>query len=404
MATSTEEILIRLGLDSSAVQTGMSKTLSSVQSFGRQLAAAVSGGAVLAGLNKVIDKFDDLKDKADNLGAGTDFLQGMSAIASKDAVGGTKTFDKAISELSVRLGSAKDGSESAIKAFQKFGISLADIQSLNTEQMFYLISERIKAIPDPAQRASAAFELLGKAGKSMVGVMSNGSESLKKMVDAVDKLDSKTISQLAAAKDQIEQTSNQLTVWIGKGMRLIAMSAEGYGYASTGIRTMMRAAHEEKLQQIESERKAKESALTAEIEAIKAASAIEAAEFSKLAEKSWDIGDKIHALLRKIQGVNAEFPTIQEIADNPKSKLRNVAKVYLRAQKYQKEQRELGNFKEAERARGWMNTEQSILKFYGANPSDPAAEISSMTRQIDDLNAQLKSGVIKTEIVNVKEN
>ena len=230
MATSTEEILLRLGLDATAVKTGMAQANASVQgglkSIASSFSRAFAGGAILAGINSVINKFDDLKDRADNLGISTDFLQGMNQIASRDAVGGVETFNKSISELSVRLGSAKDGSEQSIKAFEKFGITLKDIQTLDAEGMMYLIADKIKAIPDPAQRAAAAFELLGKAGKNMTGILSGGADELKRMVDAVDKLDAAKVAELANAKDEIDNAKNTLTVGAGRALGATSYAAK----------------------------------------------------------------------------------------------------------------------------------------------------------------------------------
>ena len=220
MATSTEEILIRMGLDAADVKKSMDGVQSMAQSWAGRMAKSIAGafafGAVVSQINEVINTFDDLKDRADNLGVGTDFLQGMSKISKSDAVGGVESFNKAISELSVRLGTAKNGGKEAIAAFEKFGITLDQIQSLNSEGMFYLIADKISAIPDPAQRAAASFELLGKAGKNLVGIMANGAPALKEAVDQTEKLDAAAVLALASYKDHMESWGNWFDVWKAK--------------------------------------------------------------------------------------------------------------------------------------------------------------------------------------------
>lgn len=212
------------------------KTLKS--SF-ESLGSIISGGAILAGMKGVIDKFDEIDKRAKNLSISTDFLQGMEQIARNESAGGAEGFNKAIAQLSVNLGEAKNGVTETITKFQRWGITLKDISELNTEQMFYKLADVIKAIPDPAQRSAAAFDLLGKAGKDMAGIMAGGSEDVKKMVDAVDKLDSQKIKDLADAKKTIENVGNTATVWLGKTLGAVGRLGTIAGYASMGTTTGM---------------------------------------------------------------------------------------------------------------------------------------------------------------------
>jgi hypothetical protein len=202
-------------------------------SFG-DLGSIISGGAILAGIKSVIDHFDEIDKRAKNLSISTDFLQGMEHIASKESASGADGFAKAIAQLSVNLGEAKNGISEYVEKFNRWGITLKDIQGMNTEQMFYKLADRIKDIPDPAQRSAAAFELLGKAGKDMAGIMANGSEDVKKMVDAVDKLDEQKIKDLANAKKTIEDTSNTATIFAGKALGGVASIARWLGKESMG--------------------------------------------------------------------------------------------------------------------------------------------------------------------------
>ena len=274
MATSTEEILLRLGMSADGIKTGMAKANASVksglESIKSEFVKAFAGGAILGAMNKVLDKFDEIQDRADNLGVGTDFLQGMQQVAKRDAVGGQETFNRAISELSVRLGEAKGGTESAIQAFQKFGITLSDISRLDVEGMFYLIAERIKSIPDPTQRAAAAFELLGKSGKNLTGVLAGGAAQLKNMVDQADKLAAADVKKLAEAKDQIEDYTNTLTIWGGKLLGYVTTAAEYYGENLYDLQAQAAANTEKNLQQIEKVKKAEQDAADAKFAALDA--------------------------------------------------------------------------------------------------------------------------------------
>lgn len=240
-----EEIVIKFGGDLTALGTSLRGLNAQVKAAGQGMkkefesafsgiGEIISGGVILAGIKSVVDHFDELQKRADNLAISTDFLQGMEHISSTEAVGGVEKFDKAIEQLSVNLGEAKKGNEEMIKKFQQWGITLKDISSLNTEGMFYKIAERIKSIPDPAERSAAAFELLGKSGKSLTGVMSEGADAVKSMVDQVDKLDAKKIKDLAEAKKNIENASNTATVVAGKTLGGVAGLGHFLGNLSMG--------------------------------------------------------------------------------------------------------------------------------------------------------------------------
>lgn len=185
-------------------------------------------------MKSVLDHFDEIQKRANNLHISTDFLQGMEQISRNESASGAEGFAKAISQLSVNLGEAKQGVSEYVEKFQRWGITLKDIQGLNTEEMFYKLADRIKDIPDPAQRSAAAFELLGKAGKDMAGIMANGADDVKKMVDAVDKLDADKVKELADAKKNIEDVSNTATIYAGNAISTVGKIGHWLGNASMG--------------------------------------------------------------------------------------------------------------------------------------------------------------------------
>lgn len=256
MATQQEELKIRTGFDNTALAAGVREAKSIVSKgfgeIGQHITRMFAAGAAIAGIEKVLDKFEALQTRAENLDVSTDFLQGMSQIAKKDAVGGVEVFNRAIGDLSVKLGEVKSGNAETIKEFKKWGLTISDIAGLNAEQMFYKIADTIKGIKDPAQRSAAAFDLLGKSGKNLTGVLANGSEALKGMVDAVDKLDAEKIKALAEAKNTLDDLGNTATIWGGRIIALFTSDIpKALGQLSTGLSTVKKSITEEAHQWIE---------------------------------------------------------------------------------------------------------------------------------------------------------
>jgi len=252
MGTQKEEIIVRAGFDNSALAAGVRQSQNIVKEgfteIKNYMVGALGAAAVFQGFKKVIDFADDLKDRADNLGVSTDFLQGLGHIAGKDAVGGIMTFNKAITDLSQKLGDAKNGSEDTIKKFQKWGITLKEIEDLDAEGMFYRIADALRDIPDPAKRTAAAFELLGKSGKNMTGILSQGSEEIKNASAGVVKISQANIDALAQAKDKLEDIGlmskilgsrliTDSTYWIKKNWELSYAPAYDFFKKISGMAT-----------------------------------------------------------------------------------------------------------------------------------------------------------------------
>lgn len=212
----TGEAIVRLGLDTTAFQNASNKFSSKLKSISGAWQQALVAGGIIAGINSIISKMDDLGDKADNLNISTDFLQGIQHIASQDAIGGIRTMDKALTELNGRIGEARSGNAAALATFAKWGITAESVRSLSVEEMFLKISDVIKAIPDSTMRSAAAFDLLGKSGKNLTGILQAGSEEIKKRMDATMKLDAEGIASLSRARAQLDGLANDATIGLAK--------------------------------------------------------------------------------------------------------------------------------------------------------------------------------------------
>ena len=412
MATSTEEILLRLGMSADGIKTGMAQANASVKSgldnMKTMFVQAFSGVAILGAMNKVLNKFDEIQDRADNLGVGTDFLQGMQQVAKRDAVGGQETFNRGIGELAVRLGSAKNGSETAIKAFQKFGITLSDISKLDVEGMFYLIADRIKAIPDPTQRAAAAFELLGKSGKNLTGVLSGGAAQLKNMVEQADKLAAADVKRLADAKDTIEDSTNTLTIWGGEFLSIFGKIGEFLPILFSSVESLQKNAREREIQRIKEVKKAEQDAADAKFAALDASFQMQMKTQAAAAKSAQLIKDQLSTAIgkrddirNKIGAINFESVSVEDLAGKQWAKERSAmygeggqfdltkgtgkagaaAKEYLTAKYAQQWSRVYGTTSQAEAAQNRMNAAEKTMEKLGVKM--PGQDIESMKNSLD---------------------
>jgi phage-related protein len=134
------------------------------------IGAAAAG--VVSGLSSLEAETERLQNAADKLGVSFDFMQTLQKAAemsgvSFDAVNGAMT------RLLKTLAGADEESKQATAALGRLGVSLGDLEGLDSEQQLKLIGERLKAIEAPAKRAAAATALFGKSGAELLPFFSN---------------------------------------------------------------------------------------------------------------------------------------------------------------------------------------------------------------------------------------
>src|ERR1700722_2842874 len=202
-----EELLVKLGLDQSALASGLRTAMSHVKKWAGELTGYLKDKfkdvfAPVAGLFSVeklremgkaaIEYGKQIKLAAEETGTTTDFVQGLESAAAKLGISSQAAADS-LAIMSRKIGEARMGSDEAQSAFKKWGIAIDD---LGNEQIFYEIADKMKELGDPAERAAMAFDLMGKGSKEMAAGLTVGGAALKAMIEQADKLTRDEISKL----------------------------------------------------------------------------------------------------------------------------------------------------------------------------------------------------------------
>ena len=150
--------------------------------------AGIAAGAAAAGVAIVASALSssrELRNLSQTARLNVEDLQAMGAVA-KATGGNVEDIADASRELQLRLSEATAlGTGPAVDALNLLGLSIADIQGLNSEESFALIRDRLSEIEDPARRAFLAEELLGGSTERLTGFLETNSEAFREQIQAV---------------------------------------------------------------------------------------------------------------------------------------------------------------------------------------------------------------------------
>lgn len=240
----------KLTLDKSSFESGLQQAEGAVASFGKQtaklLAAAFAFDKILAGFSSAIEKGDQLQDLANRFGVSASALQVVGDAASLSGAG-VEDVANAMNKLAVNAGKAIGGDDAMVKAFQDIGLSVAKLQEMSPQDIFYALSESIQNTANPLEGFAKAQAVAGKSVGALMEMLRMGPAAIQEMGGAMAIWSDDEISQLAAASDAIKEFQNTQTVWFGKTLIGISSLIERYQDLIEAIYLHIRANRDENL-------------------------------------------------------------------------------------------------------------------------------------------------------------
>ena len=176
---------VKLALDSTEFKAGLDNATKNTKQFeanqkkafrNAQNAASEFGatmgkvglgvGVAMAGLYKIFEKADQIADMASAFDTSIGAIVGMGK-ALEMSGGKAENLGTMLSKLAVNTQEARDGSDKLREAFKQVGLTAAEVQNLNPEQLMERVAQQLAMIEDPITRNAKAIELLGKAAKGI---------------------------------------------------------------------------------------------------------------------------------------------------------------------------------------------------------------------------------------------
>lgn len=210
MANMIARLGVLLGLNTAEFNQGLAQSGKKMEEFvGKAKGMATVATAAFAAMTTKAMLFAD--EIADVAAANDVAIDTVVKLQNALANSGGKAEDagKMFASFTNYVDKAAEGSFEAQRNFAKIGVSLKDLESLTSQQLFLKTVQGLAEIEDPLTRSAKAMELLGKAAKGVdiAGV----AEGINKANDVTER-QANAIKLLADFYDKLGQASRNLTL------------------------------------------------------------------------------------------------------------------------------------------------------------------------------------------------
>ena len=226
---------VELFADDSKLQRGLKRAQAKLRAFaatirGIGLKLTAVGAAITAPLLALAKTFANVGDSLDKMagrvGVSVEFLSALDHAAK---LGGTslEQLEGAFRGLQTQAREAANGSQSALEAFNRLGVSTtnANGQLKTTEQLFLEVAEALANVPNETERAALAFKIFGETGAYLLPILRDGSKGLKDAMEEAKRLglvmsteDAKSAAELTDAFTKLSSVFQQIKLAIGRAL------------------------------------------------------------------------------------------------------------------------------------------------------------------------------------------
>ena len=207
---------MRVGMDTTAISKGILEVKHKVgegfKDLGKEMLAGLSLAGMVATIEKAFQRVSEIQNTAARSGIGVEELQRLDYAAEQLHIPIEKA-NIAFDKLNIKIGEAKNGIGTLAEGFERWGIA---IKGKNNEEIIASIADKMKSMPDPADRAAMAFDVMGKGGATLIPLLERGSAAMKQMSAHASIFTKEDIEALESAHQSIAAISNTLMAWTVK--------------------------------------------------------------------------------------------------------------------------------------------------------------------------------------------
>jgi hypothetical protein len=179
------------------------------QRAGRIIAAAVvaSAAAFATLIARTTRSTDEMIKFGHRLGLTANEMRRLQFVADRTGTN-VNSFANAMQRLTRNLADARDGAGPAAGALERLGLSASELLGMGQDQAFFRIGQALKNVEDRGLQAQLAFQLLGREGQSLLGMINRSGDQFSEMAAQFDQFNL-ALSNLQA--NNIEQLSDTMS-------------------------------------------------------------------------------------------------------------------------------------------------------------------------------------------------
>lgn len=203
-----ESQFAKLTAGARAAANDMKSSFGSIQGAVAALGVSLSVAGFAAFIKGAIDAADKLNDLSKATGVGATTLGGIG-FAAQQAGTDLEGVAKAFGKLNLYIADAQAGNEKALDTFRKLGISIGELKTQRTEEIFAKVADAFASFEDDANKAAGANLLFGKTYQSVLPLLDEGGDSLRKNIGYYERYSGVT-EDLVRASDQFNDALTKL--------------------------------------------------------------------------------------------------------------------------------------------------------------------------------------------------
>lgn len=186
----TNAASVGMGAIKSLASGGMSMLASLAAAAGSVvlgLGAIAAVAAPIALVSWAAGSVDATAKLSDRLGIATEKLVALQYQAKMNA-SSAEGLELGLKKMVQTVGEAANGNEQASTAFRHLGLDMKALADMSPDQQFAAIADKIAAIKNPTERASAAYGVFGKQSQELMVMLMQGSEGMRASQVEAEKL------------------------------------------------------------------------------------------------------------------------------------------------------------------------------------------------------------------------
>lgn len=212
--------LSKIGKGRAGAALGKLKGALSPKAIGLGVAGIVAGlGGIVKGNLDLADSIDKVNRRT---GLSTEFLQ-RSRQAAELSGTSVDTLGKGWLKLTKNVADAGSGLTGAQDKLAALGLTFEDLEGKTPEEQLFIVGDALAQIEDPAAKAAAAQDLLGKSGVELIPLLGEEQGAFKAATEAVKDhtiISEENIRTSAATNDEFAMLGEEI-----KGTLTVAFQA-----------------------------------------------------------------------------------------------------------------------------------------------------------------------------------